>query len=214
VHPHCSTPGPAVFLKFCPCSNAPVGFVQARRRPRAGYNFSLNTFSPGVASTHSTSQRDTSHYSFLLAWTWLFDYHSLIDIDNPDTHFETIKHKYHLPVPYSIIIPRLFKSTTNLSSRRERLSFYTNFTSQPHFERSHWRESLLLAGRNIAPSLLVKGTSQSPGRNVKSTQPLTGLSINSNAKDICSLRTFLAVFQSAQAKSAPAQLIRTDHRLG
>ena len=112
MHPHCSTPGPAVFLKFCPCSNAPVGFVQARRRPRAGYNFSLNTFSPGVASTHSTSQRDTSHYSFLLAWTWLFDYHSLIDIDNPDTHFETTKHKYHLPVPYPFIKPRLFKSTT------------------------------------------------------------------------------------------------------
>jgi len=32
-----------------------------------------------------------SRFSFLLAWTWLFDYHSLIDIDNPDTHFEKSK---------------------------------------------------------------------------------------------------------------------------
>jgi hypothetical protein len=47
--------------------------------------------SPAASSTSSTSQRDPSCFSFLLAWTWLFDYHSLIDIDNPDTHFETSK---------------------------------------------------------------------------------------------------------------------------
>lgn len=181
--------------------------------PRAGFNFSLNTFS------HLEQHRQIRHRSAIIPTIHSF-------LPGPGCSIITPLSTSTIPT----LTSRLSNTNTthrflflyqtapfqihNLSSRRERLSCYTHITSQPHFERTHWRESLLLAGRNIAPSLLVKGTSQAPGRNVKSTQPLTGLSINSNAKDIRSLRTFFAVFLSVQAKSAPAQLIRTDHRLG
>lgn len=215
VHPHCSTPGPARLSKVLPLQQRPpVGLRSVLVVvPRAGFNFSLNTFS------HLEQHRQIRHRSAIIPTIHSF-------LPGPGCSIITPLSTSTIPT----LTSRLSNTNTthrflflyqtapfqihNLSSRRERLSCYTHITSQPHFERTHWRESLLLAGRNIAPSLLVKGTSQAPGRNVKSTQPLTGLSINSNAKDIRSLRTFFAVFQSVQAKSAPAQLIRTDHRLG
>ena len=76
-------------------------------RPRAVLLTSSSTrpHSPAAASTDSTSQRDTPQYSFLLAWTWLFDYHSLIDIDNPHTHFETPQKTKEHPTKTLLSVP-------------------------------------------------------------------------------------------------------------
>jgi hypothetical protein len=78
---------------FSPCSHStalsllvlvgPFGFVLLSSSSRWLLTSFLDIFSPAASSTISTSQRDTSQHSFLLTWTWSFDYHSLIDIDNP-----------------------------------------------------------------------------------------------------------------------------------
>ena len=70
--------------------------------PRAGFNFSLNTFS------HLEQHRQIRHRSAIIPTIHSFlpgpgcsiiTPLSNIDIDNPNAHFETIKQKYHPPVP-------------------------------------------------------------------------------------------------------------------